>query len=53
MSVKFEEIPIFTEKIMTISSRLTKAIPSILLMVFYSFLLLGTTVLMFSRYDVR
>lgn len=53
MSVKFKEIPIFTEKIMTISSRLTKAIPSILLMVFYSLLLLGITVVTFNRYDVR
>jgi ABC-type transport system involved in multi-copper enzyme maturation permease subunit len=51
--IKFEEIPIYTEKIMTIPQRLTRALPGILLLVFYSFLLFGTTVVMFNRYDVR
>lgn len=53
MPVKFEEIPIFTEKAMTISLRLTKAIPGIVLLVVYSFLLFGITVERFNRYDVR
>jgi hypothetical protein len=51
--IKFEEIPLYTERMMTIPQRLTKALPEILLLVFYSFLLFGTTVIMFNRYDVR
>jgi hypothetical protein len=51
--IKFEEIPLYTERMMTIPQRLTKALPGIMLLVFYSFLLFGTTVVMFNRYDVR
>jgi ABC-type transport system involved in multi-copper enzyme maturation permease subunit len=51
--VKFEEIPLYSEKTLEISQRLTIALPGILLLVFYSFLLFGTTVVMFNRYDVR
>jgi hypothetical protein len=51
--IKFEEIPLYTERMMTIPQRLTKALPGILLLVFYSFLLFGTTVVMFNKYDVR
>lgn len=51
--IKFEEIPLYTEKMMTIPQRLTKAFPGIMLLVVYSFLLFGISVLMFSRYDVR
>jgi hypothetical protein len=53
MPVKFDEIPLYTERIMTIPQQLTKALPGIMLLVFYSFLLFGTTVVMFNRYDVR
>ena len=53
LKVKFEEIPLYSEKTLDISQRLTKALPGILLLVFYSFLLFGTTVVMFNRYDVR
>lgn len=51
--IKFEEIPLYTERMMTIPQRLTKALPGILLLLFYSFLLFGITVVMFNRYDVR
>ncbi|HUX57955.1 MAG TPA: ABC transporter permease subunit [Bacteroidales bacterium] len=51
--IKFEEIPLYTERMMTIPQRLTKALPGIMLLVFYSFLLFGITVVMFNRYDVR
>jgi ABC-type transport system involved in multi-copper enzyme maturation permease subunit len=53
LKVKPEEIPAFTEKIMPISLRLTYAKPGILLMLAYSFLLLGISVIRFNRYDVR
>jgi ABC-type transport system involved in multi-copper enzyme maturation permease subunit len=51
--IKFEEIPLYTERMMTIPQRLTKAFPGIMLLVVYSFLLFGISVLMFNRYDVR
>jgi ABC-type transport system involved in multi-copper enzyme maturation permease subunit len=51
--VKSEEIPVFTEKLMPVPQRLTKASPYILLLVVYSFVLFGTTATMFNRYDVR
>jgi ABC-type transport system involved in multi-copper enzyme maturation permease subunit len=51
--IKFEEIPLYTEKMMTIPQRLAKAFPGIMLLVVYSFLLFGISVLMFNRYDVR
>jgi ABC-type transport system involved in multi-copper enzyme maturation permease subunit len=51
--IKFEEIPLYAERLMTIPHRLTKAAPGILLLVVYSFLLFGISVLMFNRYDVR
>lgn len=51
--IKFEEIPLYTERMMTIPQRLTSALAGILLLLLYSFLLFGTTVVMFNRYDVR
>lgn len=51
--IKFEEIPLYTERMMTIPQRLTTALPGIMLLVVYSFLLFGITVVMFNRYDVR
>jgi ABC-type transport system involved in multi-copper enzyme maturation permease subunit len=51
--IKFEEIPLYTERMMTIPQRLTQAFPGIMLLVVYSFLLFGISVLMFNRYDVR
>lgn len=51
--IKFEEIPLYTERLMTMPERLTKAFPGIMLLVVYSFLLFGISVLLFNRYDVR
>ncbi|HBH82401.1 MAG: hypothetical protein A2X05_15545 [Bacteroidetes bacterium GWE2_41_25] len=51
--IRFEEIPLYTEKLMTIPQRLASAFPGIILLVIYSFLLFGISVLMFNRYDVR
>jgi len=51
--IRFEEIPLYTEKLMTIPQRLASAFPGIILLVMYSFLLFGISVLMFNRYDVR
>ena len=51
--IKFEEIPQYTEKLMTIPQRLTSALTGILLLAFYSVLLFGMTVVLFNRYDVR
>jgi ABC-type transport system involved in multi-copper enzyme maturation permease subunit len=53
LKVKPEEIPVFTEKMMPISLRLTTAKPGVLLMLAYSFLLFGITAIRFNRYDVR
>jgi ABC-type transport system involved in multi-copper enzyme maturation permease subunit len=53
LPLKSEEIPVFTEKVMPISMRLTKAMPGIVLLLAYSFLLIGITVVRFNRYDVR
>jgi hypothetical protein len=51
--IKFEEIPLYTERLMTLPQRLTKAFPGIMLLVIYSFLLFGISVFMFNKYDVR
>lgn len=51
--IRFEEIPLYTERMMTIPQRLASAFPGIILLVMYSFLLFGISVLMFNRYDVR
>jgi len=51
--IKFEELPLYSERLMTIPQRLTKALPGIVLLMVYSFLLFGITVVMFNRYDVR
>jgi hypothetical protein len=53
LSIKSEEIPVFTEKFMTISLRFTKAMPGILLLLVYSFFLFGITAFRFNGYDVR
>jgi ABC-type transport system involved in multi-copper enzyme maturation permease subunit len=53
LPIKSDELPVFTEKIMPISLRLTKAVPGILLLLVYSFLLFGITAVRFNRYDVR
>ncbi len=51
--VKFESIPLYTESLMTIPQRLMSALSGITLMLFYSFVLMGATLLLFNRYDVR
>jgi ABC-type transport system involved in multi-copper enzyme maturation permease subunit len=50
---RIEEIPIFTERLMTIPQRLASAFSGIILLVTYSFMLFGISVLIFNRYDVR
>jgi ABC-type transport system involved in multi-copper enzyme maturation permease subunit len=51
--IKFENIPLYTESKMTLPQRLTKAFPGIAMLLTYSFLLFGITVILFNRYDVR
>ena len=51
--VKFENIPLYTESLMTIPQRLMSALSGIALMLFYSFVLIGATLILFNRYDVR
>jgi ABC-type transport system involved in multi-copper enzyme maturation permease subunit len=51
--VKFEEIPLYSETIMSIPQRLKGALPGILLLIIYSAVLMGLTVTLFNRYDVR
>ena len=51
--VKFEEIPLYTESMMSVSERLKNALPGIILLMVYSFLLFGISVTVFNRYDVR
>lgn len=51
--VRFEEIPRFNEKFMTIPQRLSGAIPGLTLLIIYSMLLFGITIVLFNRYDVR
>jgi ABC-type transport system involved in multi-copper enzyme maturation permease subunit len=51
--IKFEEIPLYTERLMTIPQRLASAFPGIMLLVVYSFLLFGISALIFNKYDVR
>jgi ABC-type transport system involved in multi-copper enzyme maturation permease subunit len=52
-SVKYEEIPQYQERSMTVSQRLSGALPGILLLMLYSIVLFGATVMLFNRYDVR
>jgi ABC-type transport system involved in multi-copper enzyme maturation permease subunit len=51
--VKFENIPLYTESLMTVPQRLMSALSGIALMLFYSFVLIGATLALFNRYDVR
>jgi ABC-type transport system involved in multi-copper enzyme maturation permease subunit len=53
MKVKFEEIPQYSETIMSIPRRLKGALPGILLLIGYSAVLMGISVVLFNRYDVR
>jgi ABC-type transport system involved in multi-copper enzyme maturation permease subunit len=51
--VKFEEIPLYSETIMSVPQRLKGALPGILLLIVYSAVLMGISVALFNRYDVR
>lgn len=51
--VQFENIPLYTESLMTVPQRLMKALSGIALMLVYSFILIGATLILFNRYDVR
>jgi len=51
--VKDEEIPRYEEKLMTISQRITGALPGALLLIIYSVILFVISVALFNRYDVR
>ena len=48
-----DEVPVYTERLMPIPERLASAFPGIMLLVVYSFLLFGISVLVFNKYDVR
>jgi hypothetical protein len=51
--VKYDEIPQYAERMMTVPQRLSEALPGLLLLMVYSVVLFGITVVLFNRYDVR
>jgi ABC-type transport system involved in multi-copper enzyme maturation permease subunit len=51
--VKFDEIPTYTERMMTIPQRLSGTLPGVLLLMIYTVVLFGITLALFNRYDVR
>ncbi len=52
-TVRFDNIPQYEESMMTLPQRLSEAMPGALLLVIYSIMLFGITVVLFNRYDVR
>jgi ABC-type transport system involved in multi-copper enzyme maturation permease subunit len=53
LPVKVEEIPQYTEKMISMQHRMTYAAPGLLLLITYSFILFSVTAVLFNRYDVR
>jgi ABC-type transport system involved in multi-copper enzyme maturation permease subunit len=53
IKVKFEEVPQYTEQLMTIPQRMKGALPGVVLLMLYSVILLVVTAGLFNRYDVR
>lgn len=53
IKVKFDEIPQYSETVISIPRRMKGAFPGMLLLIVYSTVLVGISVAQFNRYDVR